>query len=206
MSPSPEPLTSMIQKHKFLGLYVTTGLILRYTPKLGITVYWFKNKNIECFHMTSRRPYWCPKTMKWRPCWCPKPILWELNSFLMQTLSFVPTNLHRCWPREWKHSILLLLSSTTKTKRNMHQEKWQKYSSKTSSDWSIDLCILRDAYQKLFCIFEVTKSLVMGEPSFQCCGCFYTDSPVINKVIITKITTGHPKRSLNWWVYYKTVQ
>ena len=46
---------------------------------------------IECFHMTSRRPYWCPKTMKRRPCWCPKPILWELNSFLMQTLSFVPT-------------------------------------------------------------------------------------------------------------------
>ena len=61
---------------------------------------------IECFHMTSRRPYWCPKTMKRRPCWCPKPTLWELNSFLMQTLSFVPINLHRCWPREWKHSIL----------------------------------------------------------------------------------------------------
>ena len=51
---------------------------------------------IECFHLTSRRP-----------CWCPKPILWELNSFLMQTLSFVPINLHRCWPREWKHSIFL---------------------------------------------------------------------------------------------------
>ena len=46
-----------------------------------------------------------PKTMKRRPCWCPKPILWELNSFLMQTLSFVPINLHGCWPREWKHSI-----------------------------------------------------------------------------------------------------
>ena len=39
--------------------------------------------NIECFRMTSRRPYWCPKTMKRPPCWCPKPILWELNSFLM---------------------------------------------------------------------------------------------------------------------------
>ena len=25
--------------------------------------------------MTSRRPYWCPKTMKRRPCWCPKTIL-----------------------------------------------------------------------------------------------------------------------------------
>ena len=60
---------------------------------------------IECFHMTSRRPYWCPKTMKRRPCWCYKPVLWELNSFLMQSLSFVPINLHRCWPREWKHSI-----------------------------------------------------------------------------------------------------
>ena len=65
---------------------------------------------IECFHMTSRRPYWCPKTMKRRPFWCPKPILWELNSFLMQTLSFVPINLHRCWPREWKHSIVIAIN------------------------------------------------------------------------------------------------
>ena len=37
--------------------------------------------------MTSRRPYWCPKTMKRWPCWCPKPVLWELSSFFMQTLS-----------------------------------------------------------------------------------------------------------------------
>ena len=68
--------------------------------KVNNAFYW-----IECFHMTSRRPYWCPKTMKRRPCWCPKPVLWELNSFLMQTLSFVPINLHRWWSREWKHSI-----------------------------------------------------------------------------------------------------
>ena len=40
----------------------------------------------------SWRPYWCSKTMKWRPCLCTKTILWELNSFLMQTLSFVPMN------------------------------------------------------------------------------------------------------------------
>ena len=52
------------------------------------------------------------QTMKWRPCWCPKPILWKLNSFLMQTLSFVPINLHRRWPHEWKHSILKYLSYT----------------------------------------------------------------------------------------------
>ena len=64
-----------------------------------------KFRCIECFHMMSWWPYWCPTTIKRWPCWCPKPILWELNSFLMQTLSFVPINLHRCWPGEWKHSI-----------------------------------------------------------------------------------------------------
>ena len=37
--------------------------------------------SMECFHMTSRRPYWCPKTMKRRPCWSPKPIFWELELF-----------------------------------------------------------------------------------------------------------------------------
>ena len=62
--------------------------------------------SIECFHMTSRRP-----------CWCPKPVLWELNSFLMQTLSFVPINLHRCWRREWKHSILGSLSNSVFERR-----------------------------------------------------------------------------------------
>ena len=61
-------------------------------------------KPIERFHMMSRRPYWCPKTKKRRPCWCPKPDMWELNSFLMQTPSFVSINFHRWWPREWKHS------------------------------------------------------------------------------------------------------
>ena len=65
--------------------------------------------------MTSRRPYWCPKTMTRRPCWCPKPVLWEFNSFLMQTLSVVPINLHRCWPREWKHSIELKLGNKSPT-------------------------------------------------------------------------------------------
>ena len=58
---------------------------------------------IECFHMTSRGPFWFPKTAKRRPYWCPKPVLWELNSFLTKTLSFVLINLRRCRPREWKH-------------------------------------------------------------------------------------------------------
>ena len=61
--------------------------------------------DMECFHVTPRRSYWCHKTMKRRPCWCLKPILQELNSFLLQTLSFVPINLHRYWPREGKRSI-----------------------------------------------------------------------------------------------------
>ena len=59
----------------------------------------------ECLHLTSRRPYWYPKTIKRRRCWCSKQILWDLNSFPKQTLSFVPINLYSCWPREWKRSI-----------------------------------------------------------------------------------------------------
>ena len=29
-----------------------------------------KYDSIDRFHLTSRRPYWCTKTMKWRPYWC----------------------------------------------------------------------------------------------------------------------------------------
>ena len=49
---------------------------------------------IECFHMTSRRNRLLSQT---------RPLGVEL--FSMQTISFVPINLHRCLPREWKHSI-----------------------------------------------------------------------------------------------------
>ena len=48
----------------------------------------------ERFHMTSQLP-----------CWCSKPVLWGVVSFLRQTLSFVPINLHRRWSRKWKHFI-----------------------------------------------------------------------------------------------------
>ena len=69
----------------------------------------YTQRERECFHMSSRRPYWCHKTMERRPCWCPKRIFWELYSFLMQMLSFVLINLHRCWPREGKQSIFISL-------------------------------------------------------------------------------------------------
>ena len=84
-------------KPRFLSLPVSPPIYRSTSAKLQFSI---TARSIECFHMTSRRPYWCPKTMKRRPCWCPKQILWELNFFLMQTLSFVPINLHRCWPRE----------------------------------------------------------------------------------------------------------
>ena len=71
-----------------------------------------KFSGVVWFYMTSRRPYCYPKTTKRRPCWFPKPVLWKLSFFLMQTLSFVPINLHRCWPREWKHSIVWTLPNS----------------------------------------------------------------------------------------------
>ena len=48
-----------------------------------------KMLEIARFHMTSRRPYCCSKTIKRRPFWYSKLILWELNCFLLLTLSFV---------------------------------------------------------------------------------------------------------------------
>ena len=72
-----------------------------------------RTNGIECFHLTSRQPYYCSKTMKQQPCWCSKPILWELNSFVMQKLSLGPTNLHRCQPRERKCSIIMQLFETS---------------------------------------------------------------------------------------------
>ena len=47
---------------------------------------------IDRFHMTSRLA-------------CRYPNHWELNCFPVQTLSFVPVNLHSHWPHEWKCSI-----------------------------------------------------------------------------------------------------
>ena len=44
--------------------------------------------------MTSRRPYWCAKTRNGGHVGVTEPIPGELNSFLKQTLSFVPINLH----------------------------------------------------------------------------------------------------------------
>ena len=58
----------------------------------------YSHSSIERFHMTSRRPYWCSKTIKRRPYWCSKQILRELDPFLMLRFFFVVIHLHRWWP------------------------------------------------------------------------------------------------------------
>ena len=73
------------------GSWTKTTSSCRCISEIFLNVYQTQSCT-ERFHMTSRRPYWCPETIKRRPCWCTKPILWTLNSFLMQTLSFVPIN------------------------------------------------------------------------------------------------------------------
>ena len=45
-----------------------------------------RNAPVECFHMTSRRSYWCPKTMKRRPCWCPNQSCGSRTFFLCKRL------------------------------------------------------------------------------------------------------------------------
>ena len=49
-------------------------------------------------------------------------ILWELNSFLMQMLTFVPINLDRWWPRDWKRSIGCL--NKLKYYRELRFKRW----------------------------------------------------------------------------------
>ena len=68
--------------------------------------YYYKDDSAKCqqgeidcterFHMTSRQPYWCSKTMKRLPRWCSKPVLCERNLLHMLKLSLVPINLYSC--------------------------------------------------------------------------------------------------------------
>ena len=52
------------------------------TPCHHIQIHvYFMSSLYTMFHMTSRSPFWCLKTMKWRPCWCPKKILWLMSIF-----------------------------------------------------------------------------------------------------------------------------
>ena len=50
------------------------------------------------------------KTMNWRQQMCTKKVLWEMNPLHMLKLSFTPSNLQSCWPRDWKRSIKPCLS------------------------------------------------------------------------------------------------
>ena len=77
------------------GQACKTKLELVIRPVLEST---HSHSSIERFHMTSRRPYSCSKTMKRRPYWCSKQILRELDLFLMQKFFLVLINLHRWWP------------------------------------------------------------------------------------------------------------
>ena len=43
--------------------------------------------------------------MNRRPCLCTKKLPWELNSFHMLKLSFIPSNVQSCRPRDWKRCI-----------------------------------------------------------------------------------------------------
>ena len=51
--------------------------------------------------MTSRRPYWCPKQRNGGHVGVPNQSCGSWTLFLCKRFL-----LHRCWPREWKHSII----------------------------------------------------------------------------------------------------
>ena len=48
---------------------------LRIFPAPWLFLTGYGTSLIEIFHMSSRRPYWCPKTITRRPFWCFKQVL-----------------------------------------------------------------------------------------------------------------------------------
>ena len=53
-----------------------------------------------------------------------------MNSFLMQTFSFVPINLNRCWPRECKrfiHALVVFVSEISLVRFLIRQQLVRKY-------------------------------------------------------------------------------
>ena len=110
------------------------GKLKMYTNSIDF-ITWRYGGHIEGFHMTSRRPYWCPRQVPW-----------EMNSFVMQTLSFVRINLHRCWPRDENTdyrrilvysfcliSIGLSLSDEANKMKFLNIERAQKFQSENLS-------------------------------------------------------------------------
>jgi hypothetical protein len=67
---------------------------------------------IDRFHLTSRRPYWCTKTMKWRPYWC-----------TVRELALSFSNISYCFttplgpPITWVKTIYTLLHGALPTSR-----------------------------------------------------------------------------------------
>ena len=80
----------------------------------------------ECFHMTSRRPYWCLTQWNGNHVGVSNQSCGSWILFFMQTLSFVPINLHRCWPSEWKRPISPLLISES-ADRIRERCKWLSF-------------------------------------------------------------------------------
>ena len=62
-------------------------------------------RSIQCFHLTSQRPYWCLKTIKWRPSWYPKWVRLNFSSVLIQTFPIVLALQYGRRSREWRHYI-----------------------------------------------------------------------------------------------------
>ena len=56
--------------------------------------------HIVCFHMTSRAAILVSQNNETAAMLVSQTNPRGVELFLMQTLSFVPINLHRCWPRE----------------------------------------------------------------------------------------------------------
>ena len=66
-------LSSKFRAEPIFPVLTVGSDIITPTPharNIGVTFDKFLPMSIDRFHLTSRRPCWCTKTMKWRPYWC----------------------------------------------------------------------------------------------------------------------------------------
>ena len=112
----------IIKKHFHINGF-TLSLVLK--QRLRVTRKWPQ----ERFYVTSRRPYWCSKTMKrWPACWCSKPILMGFFSYVNP---FICSNkfvwMLATWVKtpNWSHSVYLVCNFS----HLAHEHRgWQNFS------------------------------------------------------------------------------
>ena len=95
--------THLVIPETHMGFWWYTLFMLRHYSGVLLNIIF---KFVRSFSHDATAAIVVYKTMNRPPCLRTKKILWDSNSFHILKLSFIPSNLQSCWPRDWKRSII----------------------------------------------------------------------------------------------------